>query len=450
MSTLLFTKFKKKGRNDFDQELNEIEIEIKNRVVKWVKKQSKGSENLDEVEGMVTPLLNKVRKGATESLFENQDVSERVCNCGNKMSIKEKLPRKITGLVKYEIKRRSFYCNQCNIYEQPLDHYIECVGGYTLEIKKAITLLGQRLPFSEASDYLGKLLKVQISHGTFQIFVEAIGKKIAKDEKKSVSAAIDENGYIKNWDAASSLKKGAAYLEMDGTMACTREEGWKEVRNGVLFAQKDIVRPDKNHREIMKKKYFSVSNTSENALAEFKDRTSFEAYELGFHRYETPVILGDGAKWIWDYANVYHPDAIQILDYYHAADYLGSAFKSLKFEDEKLEKQEKDTLFDWLWDGKINVILDYLAKQTQTDNVANCLRYYKNNRHRMKYKYYRDKGLEIGSGAIESAHKIIVHSRLKQAGMRWNKHNVQSMVSLRSKYLSGEWDQIVCHYLLAA
>lgn len=68
----------------------------------------------------------------------------------------------------------------------------------------------------------------------------------------------------------------------------------------------------------------------------------------------------------------------------------------------------------------------------------------------MRYGKFRKLGLEIGSGAIESAHKTVVQSRMKQAGMRWSKENVQSMLSLRAKYMSGHWNEIVQDYLLAA
>ena len=68
----------------------------------------------------------------------------------------------------------------------------------------------------------------------------------------------------------------------------------------------------------------------------------------------------------------------------------------------------------------------------------------------MRYKEYRNKGLDIGSGAIESAHRIVIQTRMKQSGMHWKKSNVQSIASLRSKYLSGQWTSIVEDYLIAA
>lgn len=138
------------------------------------------------------------------------------------------------------------------------------------------------------------------------------------------------------------------------------------------------------------------------------------------------------------------------MDYYHASEYLGSAFKSLEFDNEAQKKQTKKKWFDWLWDGQINSIMTEMLSASQTKEVQDCIRYYKNNKERMRYKHYRALGLEIGSGAIESAHRIVVQCRMKQSGMHWKKSNVQSIVSLRAKYLSGDWDQIIDKYLRVA
>nr|ADI87676.1 hypothetical protein LW2_0010 [uncultured Nitrospirae bacterium MY2-3C] len=68
----------------------------------------------------------------------------------------------------------------------------------------------------------------------------------------------------------------------------------------------------------------------------------------------------------------------------------------------------------------------------------------------MKYGEYRKEGVDIGSGVIESAHRVVVQVRMKQSGMHWNKKNVQPIVSLRALYLSGRWSNIVTHLKDAA
>jgi hypothetical protein len=48
------------------------------------------------------------------------------------------------------------------------------------------------------------------------------------------------------------------------------------------------------------------------------------------------------------------------------------------------------------------------------------LRYYSENAGRMRYHQYLGRGCGIGSGAVESAHKQVVHARFRRARMRWS------------------------------
>ena len=60
----------------------------------------------------------------------------------------------------------------------------------------------------------------------------------------------------------------------------------------------------------------------------------------------------------------------------------------------------------------------------------------------MQYHLFKEKGLIIGSGAIESAHKDVLQKRLKLSGQRWTKQGLQQMAQLRTAYKSGKWNQV--------
>jgi len=62
------------------------------------------------------------------------------------------------------------------------------------------------------------------------------------------------------------------------------------------------------------------------------------------------------------------------------------------------------------------------------------VRYYRTNAHRMKYRLYREEGLPIGSGAVESAHRHVLQTRMKRAGQRWALPNARRMARLRAAY----------------
>jgi len=447
MTEVLSFKSAKKERL-VSEEVNKIVSEVVNIMTATL---ANTEYDINVVETKMTNIMKKIQQQATEKLIEAQDPPSHCCpHCGEHMENKERLARTIAGVVPYTINRRSFHCSTCDIYMRPLDTIINLNGKQTLSLKEAMLLLGQRIPFDEAREYLKQLLNVDVSTESIRRLVEGVGSAIAKSEDDRVSELIDENGYVK-FDIIEEQKEqiidDTAYMMMDGSMVQTRELKWKEVKNGVLFLQSDNIQADKHHKQITDKKYFSVFNNGESSLKKFTRRTTQEAHEFGFHLYQRQVILGDGAPWIWDYAGMYHPDAIQILDYYHAAEYLGLALLAVNFEDENIEKEQRKNLKDQLWDGQIRPIISFLERQNNAKAITDCIRYFENNIERMSYGKYRGRGLDIGSGAIESAHRTIVQTRMKQSGMHWGKANVQSMISLRAKYLSGQWREVISNYV---
>ena len=66
-----------------------------------------------------------------------------------------------------------------------------------------------------------------------------------------------------------------------------------------------------------------------------------------------------------------------------------------------------------------------------------------NNIDKVNYPEYKEKGYFVGSGAIESANKVVVQRRLKQAGMRWSVFGAQALLSLRAKVESNLWEKDV-------
>jgi hypothetical protein len=73
-----------------------------------------------------------------------------------------------------------------------------------------------------------------------------------------------------------------------------------------------------------------------------------------------------------------------------------------------------------------------------------------NNRDKIDYAGYKEKGYYVGSGAIESGNKVVVQRRCKQAGMRWDERNAQYMLALRAKTESGQWAAKVVPLIAAA
>jgi acetylornithine/succinyldiaminopimelate/putrescine aminotransferase len=71
-----------------------------------------------------------------------------------------------------------------------------------------------------------------------------------------------------------------------------------------------------------------------------------------------------------------------------------------------------------------------------SESIERLVSYLSNNQHRIDYQRYRQQGLMIGSGVVESSNRRIVTVRLKQSGMFWSKFGAEAVMNLRACYLS--------------
>ena len=156
------------------------------------------------------------------------------------------------------------------------------------------------------------------------------------------------------------------------------------------------------------------------------------------------VFISDGATWIRKWEEDAFPNAISILDYFHAIEHLHEFidyyFKE-KGEGEKWSEKQKKLLLD----SKIKQVIKNIKKLAPENEVAkNLISYYEINISRMDYKYYKQIGCGIiGSGAIESAHRTVVQKRMKQSGQRWSSAGAQDMLNLRVTHMNEKWDNVI-------
>jgi hypothetical protein len=103
-----------------------------------------------------------------------------------------------------------------------------------------------------------------------------------------------------------------------------------------------------------------------------------------------------------------------------------------------------ESVIDKIEKGKAREVLELLPlEESLPSGVCNLRTYISNNLGNINYPEYKQKGYFVGSGAIESANKVVVQRRLKQAGMRWSVSGAQSLLTLRAKVESHLWDRDV-------
>jgi len=158
------------------------------------------------------------------------------------------------------------------------------------------------------------------------------------------------------------------------------------------------------------------------------------------------LVLGDGASWIWNLADLHFPGVPQLLDFYHAAEHLHQTAAALWPEGvangwwrRRLDQLKAGEL------GNFFAALKLIAKRHETSapdlSPARLLGYFEDNRQRLGYAQALQANLPIGSGAVESAGRHIVQQRLKQSGMRWSIKGAQAVLNLRVRHRSGQFEQ---------
>lgn len=177
-------------------------------------------------------------------------------------------------------------------------------------------------------------------------------------------------------------------------------------------------------------------------LTAFCDRVDFghhlwqEAMKQGYATARTTVFLGDGAEWIWNLATDRFPNAVQIVDFYHACEHLHALCQALEPDEAKakdLFKQWRRRLKNNGLPGMIHEAFERIPKlPPDASSAVNAqLPYFQNNTHRMTYRTFRRKGYFIGSGAVEGACRHVVAQRAKLSGMRWSCSGAENVLSFR-------------------
>jgi len=157
--------------------------------------------------------------------------------------------------------------------------------------------------------------------------------------------------------------------------------------------------------------------------------------------------VGDGAEWIAGQVEErFGAQGNYLLDFYHVCDYLSAAAKAIRAEQQDQQAwmtEQKDLLKTHRATEVINALKPYLEPDTVTDAdapVRQCYRYLNNRPHQLDYQHALAKGLPIGSGEIESAHRYIVQQRLKRPGAWWRVENADHMLALRLNRANKQWN----------
>lgn len=287
---------------------------------------------------------------------------------------------------------------------------------------ESMVRLGTWMPFRQAVRELGFHRGITVDAETVRRNTERAGKRyMPEQERMPVSTPVP-----------GSHRQA---MSMDGAYVQLTTGEWTEVKTLTLSE----VTPE---GQCQHASYFSRNAD----YATFSRQARGEVARRGIKHAEQVCAVADGADWIQSVVDDHRPDAVRILDFYHAAERLATLAHTVFDPDSEAFNRWFTQQCHELREGDPDQVLEAVYQLTlshpqHAQRLNEHLDYFAKRRSQMDYRHFKQSGWPIGSGSGEAAHKVVVQSRMKQAGMRWAAHNVNPMLALRNLACNDRWDE---------
>jgi hypothetical protein len=343
-------------------------------------------------------------------------------------------------------------CGSAKARYYPLDEAMGLLGhrGWTAGVQEAVSLLSCESGFQTVSDLAKRLFGLSISPPSVQQLAESAGRKAQEILDSEPEAS--EDALASALKLASEPVPETLIIAADGCQAPQRD-GWHEVKVATLYPKAARCRSASGRAKLLAKSYFATLENAE----DFGWSLRRCAGAWGGDRIRRIVFMGDGAPWIWNLADLHFPEAIEIVDFYHAVEHLWQAGEAL-WGDRHTSVATRGWVRRYrryLKQGRVDLVISAIergqsAQQKvlsggQAKTVRLNLKYFRRNQVRMRYGRFRQMKLPISTGAVEGACKFVVQSRFKRAGMRWSREGLASMLALKLIRINYAWEGLWPH-----
>lgn len=358
------------------------------------------------------------------------------------------------------VRRAYYHCTVCGRGIVPRDDELGVTGAsLSPGLRRMVARAAAAEPFATAADLLAELAGIRLSDKRIERSAETDGAAVA--QRIAAEAPAIARGTLAVLPAPADREDtpDKLYIAIDGTgvpmvpAATTGRAGktgdgrahTREVKLACLFTQTTLDEQGHPVRDPDSTSYLASFAPAD----QFATLVHAEARRRGADHIRQLVVLGDGAPWIWKLATAIAPEATPIVDIYHAREHLHDLAAALTGV---LGDQRSNWLTARLADldaGAIETLVAETTRLALTGDLARdtdkALAYFKTNAHRMRYAYFRDHGMFIGSGTVEAGCKAVVGQRLKQSGMRWNIPGATGILTLRCEQASNRFERIWTH-----
>lgn len=291
------------------------------------------------------------------------------------------------------------------------------------------------MPFEEAVDELQETLGIEVSDSTVRRLTLQAGAIVEQIQ----TAQAHPQGSSSRFPLPHQEPGLRMAMGSDGGMVPLRGGVWAEVKTLVIG---EVLAASEQETTVRTTAHSYFSRLSD--AATFADLASVEIERRGIPQAREVCAVQDGAEWLQGFVDGHRHDAVRILDFAHAAGYLGQVAEQAQQTGHPLSKHWLPVLLHQLkhhGPSRVLAHLEWLEHQRPLSSITDALRYFHKRETQMQYPQFQAQGWPIASGMVESAHKVVMQPRLKGAGMHWEPTNVNSMLALRDALRNGRWQE---------
>ena len=371
------------------------------------------------------------------------------CRCGGRARFVGYRRRWVCGQPgEVGVTRAYYHCRQCREGTCPWDRE-QGLDQDTLTplLKARMSELCGRLVFREAAEVLAQFTGRPFAPSTLEAVTAQVGSRLRAAENEQVRRLFEQQRLPSADPLLAQVVGQRAYLCVDAGKAHI-DGSWHDIKVAAFFPG---VAPSPS--QAVTRPWDAVGPTRYLAIQEeaeaFGKRLYTFALRLGSERAKELVAVGDGAEWIWKQVAYHFSDAVQILDFYHAAEHVWEIARTAFGAESPPGKEWAEHCTQRLREEGPQGLLRSLRElrrlplsSVARGQILKEVQYFRRQRERMDYPRYRAAGMMIGSGPVEAACKSVVGARLKGTGMRWREAGADAMLAVRTAVLGGRFDEI--------
>ena len=346
----------------------------------------------------------------------------------------------------------------------------------TPEVREAVLYAISLMPAQEAHQLFGKCSPFNLAESSF--------KKIAENLEETLEQHLDEFlETIRQSEVIPTEETKVIAVSMDGANVLLQELGKKKGRKrqrpgdrkkategtfdsptsyknatvGSVTLYGDVP-PDEKAPKRLQSRYLARMPEEKATTLKMQLEREVESTLQRLPNDVIKVFVSDAAQGIRKEvdSNPLFADFEKIIDYFHTTEHLSNAAEAIFgkgsadgdewYESKRLQLLEDEEGAKLVYRSLLYYLQSYGYPKERREALKREVTFFRNNKDRMEYKQFRDRGLPIGSGVIEAACKSIVKCRLCRSGMRWTRSGGQTILTVRTMVKSERWNDfwILC------